>query len=614
MEPLEREVEDVGGVVPPPVLTKVDAAKRDNVVAEGEADKELPELGSEGVGPATEKMDKVVWQDAEDSLPAAEADPEERRWVEARTEKGGLRGSEEVLSPTGSSVGSSVGVQAKQCVVGQDKEAEQSVAGDVKEDYFAVSVSVPERRKVQAQVATVEREMVFRDEPSDDVFMLDGSPRQSYTGPNSAMQLVPREGGNRREVEQETDTQEQEEMDKLEHERKELAWGVELARNRLPRSSTSVFIQVQASASISRRYDVLRARARRQGAFFSDGQDETAARFPGSDLEVEVEKTSGAADDPAAPRGRLLSGVGLVPGGRGGSPLVVWVPALGLAGLEVAGRRGFMPRVLMQKHRRQRTMRLMECAMKRAEAGHLLAGGGDLDEGERYKLSVRITEVLPEKGWYYMSCTDCWKKLTLEDGNYKCPQCPTTKPLPRYRFIARAIDAASVDSEGAKFADMYFFGPRGEIVVGEEALTLLSILRGEANAIPQDLLAIIGKEFNIVATPRRESLDSLHAHLQVHIAEPILRTNVALWQGLNDPPAGEVYKDLHTPEATGQVEITTGTSTPLSSTNVAPQHFPSSSSTTDKVPPDSPARAKHRATSADKNPKAKKELRFSKDD
>ncbi|KAM0896515.1 hypothetical protein ACQ4PT_023157 [Festuca glaucescens] len=184
----------------------------------------------------------------------------------------------------------------------------------------------------------------------------------------------------------------------------------------------------------------------------------------------------------------------------------------------------------------------------------------------------------------------------------------------RYRFIARAIDAASADSDAAKFVDLYLFGLRGEIVVGKEVLTLLSSPRGEANAVPQDLLAIIGKEFNIVATPRRESLDSLHAHLQVQIAEPIHRTNVALWQGLNDPPAGQVYKDLHTPEATNQVETTAGTSTPLSSTNLAPQHLPSSSCTTDKVPPDSPARGKHRATSADKNPKEKKELRFSKDD
>ncbi|KAM0887734.1 hypothetical protein ACQ4PT_028803 [Festuca glaucescens] len=180
----------------------------------------------------------------------------------------------------------------------------------------------------------------------------------------------------------------------------------------------------------------------------------------------------------------------------------------------------------------------------------------------------------------------------------------------RYRFIARAADTASIDSEDAKFADLYLFGPRGEIVVGKEALTLLSSLRGEANAIPQDLLAIIGKEFSTVVTPRRESLDLLHPH---QIAEPILRTNVAVWQGLNDSPAGQVCKDLHTTEATEQVEVTARESTPLSSTNLAPQHLPSPSSTTDEVPPGSPARGKHRATSADKNPKAKKELRFSKD-
>lgn len=127
-----------------------------------------------------------------------------------------------------------------------------------------------------------------------------------------------------------------------------------------------------------------------------------------------------------------------------------------------------------------------------------------------------------------MSCTACWKKVILEDGDYKCPRCPTTVPLPRYRFITRAIDIDSADNEATKFADLYFFGPRGEIVVGKEALTLLSSIRGQANTVPQDLLAIVGKEFSIVATPRRESLDSLHTHLEVQIAEPTVCTNVAL--------------------------------------------------------------------------------------
>lgn len=34
-------------------------------------------------------------------------------------------------------------------------------------------------------------------------------------------------------------------------------------------------------------------------------------------------------------------------------------------------------------------------------------------------------------GGYYISCAEYWKKLTLEDGVYKCPWCPTVVPLPR---------------------------------------------------------------------------------------------------------------------------------------------------------------------------------------
>jgi hypothetical protein len=79
----------------------------------------------------------------------------------------------------------------------------------------------------------------------------------------------------------------------------------------------------------------------------------------------------------------------------------------------------------------------------------------------------------------------------------------------RYRFIV----TDSADIPCAKFADLYLFGPRGEVVVGKEAWMLVSAVRGEANEIPQDLLEIVGKEFNVVVTPRRESLDSLHSHL-----------------------------------------------------------------------------------------------------
>jgi hypothetical protein len=34
--------------------------------------------------------------------------------------------------------------------------------------------------------------------------------------------------------------------------------------------------------------------------------------------------------------------------------------------------------------------------------------------------------------------------------------------------------------------------------------------------LPDDLLAIVGKEFNVVVSPRHESLDAYHMHFQVH--------------------------------------------------------------------------------------------------
>lgn len=51
-------------------------------------------------------------------------------------------------------------------------------------------------------------------------------------------------------------------------------------------------------------------------------------------------------------------------------------------------------------------------------------------------------------------------------------------------------------------------------------------MSGQANTVPQDLLAIVGSEFSVVVTPRRESLNALHSHLQVQIDEPIVRANV----------------------------------------------------------------------------------------
>jgi hypothetical protein len=171
-EPLERSVQDVGGTVPPQILTVADVVTRKSVEWEGEAEKMRHELGAE-VGPTTEKMERFDWQDAVELLPVVDLDPEERGCLDARTEEGGLVGSKEVWSPLISSEGSSVGDRAEQCQGGHDKEGEQSVEGGSSEEFVAVSVSIFERRCNQPQLGAVERELRFTEEELG----WDGSPR-----------------------------------------------------------------------------------------------------------------------------------------------------------------------------------------------------------------------------------------------------------------------------------------------------------------------------------------------------------------------------------------------------------------------------------------------------
>ncbi|KAM0838467.1 hypothetical protein ACQ4PT_060966 [Festuca glaucescens] len=205
----------------------------------------------------------------------------------------------------------------------------------------------------------------------------------------------------------------------------------------------------------------------------------------------------------------------------------------------------------------------------------------------------------------------------------------------RYRFSVRAVDAASADAPSTAFADLYLFGPRGEAVIGKEARVLVESVRGEANVVPQDLLAIVGKEFSVVVTPRRESLDSVHIHLQVQIVqivEPIAHLNDAPREGIPQVMTDQINKGPAIPELTGE------TSTPPPSMSPTPQDIPSSTSTihevelaspnrapslklsTDdisfllQVAPDSSRRPKHKNVGTIKNPKTKKGLHFSDDD
>ncbi|KAM0879376.1 hypothetical protein ACQ4PT_034288 [Festuca glaucescens] len=199
-----------------------------------------------------------------------------------------------------------------------------------------------------------------------------------------------------------------------------------------------------------------------------------------------------------------------------------------------------------------------------------------LAEGERYKISVKITEVLSEDGWYYMSCTACWKKLTLEDGVYMCPNCSTVVPLPRHRFVARAIDTDIADIQSAKSANLYFFGPRGDAIVGKDASALVSSTRGQSSSVPPELLAIVGKEYNVVVTPRPDKND----------------------------------ENSTVPQVPEQIETAGQASTPPPSTDLTPSKVASSGSAVDKVPSSSSGRGKRKNSGSTTSPKSKKTLQF----
>ncbi|CAM0905095.1 unnamed protein product [Alopecurus aequalis] len=141
--------------------------------------------------------------------------------------------------------------------------------------------------------------------------------------------------------------------------------------------------------------------------------------------------------------------------------------------------------------------------------------------GERYKMKIRVTEVVSTNNWWYMGCRDCWKRVKMEGETYKCPRCPNTAPLPRFRILLNAVDADVVNTTTAPMAQFIFFGPRGETVVGKDAVMVVASARGQANYIPPELAGLIGRKFAVTVTPDDKSLDADYKHYKVQEVEPL---------------------------------------------------------------------------------------------
>nr|XP_051197099.1 uncharacterized protein LOC127310462 [Lolium perenne]XP_051210880.1 uncharacterized protein LOC127328313 [Lolium perenne] len=158
--------------------------------------------------------------------------------------------------------------------------------------------------------------------------------------------------------------------------------------------------------------------------------------------------------------------------------------------------------------------------------------------GECYKISSIITDVFITKGWYYISCKEYWKMVTLEDGVYKCPWCPTVIHLPRYRLIVGAVDTGSTDPLAAKFTDLYLFGPREETVVQKEDLHLFG--PSEETVVRKEALLLVSS---------------------VQIVEPIVHANVVLREGVNCSAVGQDNVGIPAPETPKHVPDPAETST-----------------------------------------------------
>lgn len=82
----------------------------------------------------------------------------------------------------------------------------------------------------------------------------------------------------------------------------------------------------------------------------------------------------------------------------------------------------------------------------------------------------------------------------------------------------RAVNSGSTDPHAGKFANFICLGR--EVVFGKEALHLVSSVRGRLIVCLRICLQS-WEEFSVIVAPRRESLDALHSHFGVQIADPI---------------------------------------------------------------------------------------------
>jgi len=126
-------------------------------------------------------------------------------------------------------------------------------------------------------------------------------------------------------------------------------------------------------------------------------------------------------------------------------------------------------------------------------------------EGNTYKLTVRIKELVPNEQWWYLACNKC-KKTTRPNGDsYKCydTTCVGTGAIPRYKIAFLAIDPEGPSDAPEKTIEIICFGAVADEMIGLPADSLVSLGSNVQGYVPEQITRLYGTKYDLkVSVPR----------------------------------------------------------------------------------------------------------------
>ncbi|XP_039824574.1 uncharacterized protein LOC120686439 isoform X2 [Panicum virgatum] len=126
-------------------------------------------------------------------------------------------------------------------------------------------------------------------------------------------------------------------------------------------------------------------------------------------------------------------------------------------------------------------------------------------EGNKYKVTARIKELVPNQQWWYLACNKC-KRTTRPNGDsYRCydSTCIGTDAIPRYKIPFLAIDPEAAAGIEEKTIEMICFGAVADEMVGLTADNLVSLSTDVQGYIPEQIKRMYGARYDFdLSVPR----------------------------------------------------------------------------------------------------------------